>query len=91
MGKNTCAGNEWFRAFLKRQPNLSVLVPEATSLSKSTSFNRQNVSLFDKLHSVFEKHIFEQQNIYNVDESGLTTVQKNLRILPRKTVNKWVK
>uniref|UniRef100_A0A8C2KBF8 HTH psq-type domain-containing protein n=1 Tax=Cyprinus carpio TaxID=7962 RepID=A0A8C2KBF8_CYPCA len=45
---NECslAGRDWFMGFMKRQPSLSIRCPQATSLTRNTSFNRHNVSLF---------------------------------------------
>lgn len=79
------AGEEWFRMFMKRNPELSVRVAQATSLSRATSFNRSNVDAFyDNLATVMERYKFEPQNIYNVDETGITTVQKPDRIVARR-------
>lgn len=38
---NNCAGKDWFRGFMTRNPELSLRTQEATSLSRSTSFIRK--------------------------------------------------
>lgn len=43
---NKRAGLEWIRLFRMRWSSLSLRTPEATSLSRATSFNRHNVTLF---------------------------------------------
>lgn len=61
--------------FMKRQPSLSIRCPQATSLTRNTSFNRRNVSLFyDNLANVLDK--FEGKDIWNMDGTGVTTVQE---------------
>ena len=70
---------------MKRQPSLSVRTPEATSLSRATSFNKVNVGkFFSNYESVLKKHSFEPCSIYNMDETALTTFHKPAKILAEK-------
>lgn len=55
--------------FMKRNSSLAIRTPEATSLSRSTSFNRTNVTdFFNHLERLMKKHNFSPNEIYNVDE-----------------------
>jgi len=82
-----CAGRDWVSGFLRRHPELSFRTPEATSLSRATGFNRVQVhKFFSLLQTVMEANKFEAHRIFNVDETGITTVQKPLPVLSRKGV-----
>jgi len=84
-GINLMAGPDWFTKFLKRNSSLSLRQPEATSLSRAMNFNKANVNLFmDKFQQVLLKYKFEAQHIYNIDETGVTTVQTPSKIVATK-------
>ena len=63
--------------FIKKNRDLSIRTPEPTSLQRATNFNKIIVSLFfDKLAQVRDKYNFTAAQIWNLDETEVTTVQK---------------
>lgn len=69
------AGRKWLRGFLSRNPNITIRTPEPTSLARAGAFNRENIrSFFTSLAEVLDKYNFTPENIYNVDETGMSTV-----------------
>ena len=52
-------------------------MPDATSLSRATSFSVTNVSqFFECFETVICRHAYELRQIWNLDETDLITVQK---------------
>lgn len=81
------AGEFWLRLFRKRYKNdLALRKPEATSLARSTAFNRTNVTLtFNNYKAALEKcPPLPAVNIWNCDETGLSTVHVPPKILATK-------
>lgn len=82
-------GRVWMRGFMVRHPELSVRKPQAISIQKAIGFNADKVEQF---YDLLEKTVFTKddkrknpaQNIYNIDETGLTVVQKTSRTLATK-------
>ena len=69
------AGKSWWLGFKSRH-NLSVCSPEPTSLGLAFPYNKFTVKeFFDNLAKVLNEYKFTAQQIFNVDETGLTTVQ----------------
>ena len=83
--KNQKAGKDWFYGFVKRQQVLALRLPEATSLARSLAFNKPNVEIFfNNLQVALERHAYQPHSICNLDETGITTVQKSPRIVAEK-------
>ena len=90
---NQMAGKDWYYGFIERHPNLSLRKPKATSAARARVFNRVKVEgFFYALDCIFEKYNFDAGNIYNVDETAITTVQllllKNYISWTRRTDNR---
>lgn len=73
------AGLDWVSGFFKRHPELSLRSPEPTSAARAMGFNRAVVSsFFNLLDTLYVKHSFNATRIYNMDETGLTSVPKKI-------------
>ncbi|XP_018318037.1 tigger transposable element-derived protein 6-like [Mycetomoellerius zeteki] len=71
------AGKDWLYLFLKRHPCISLRQSEGTSLNRITAFNKDFIiQFFNNLNEVFQTFKFKPNQIYNMDETGITTVQK---------------
>ncbi|CAH2104619.1 unnamed protein product [Euphydryas editha] len=72
------AGMDWYYSFMARHPEILLRRPEATSLSRITAFNKDETDIFfDNLTQLMVKYRFGSDAIYNVDETGISTVQKS--------------
>lgn len=85
LEENKKAGEVWLKLFMQRHPILSLRLPQATSIARATSFNKMNVAaFFDHYTGVLSKHKLDAKDIWNVDETGITTVQKPDRVIARR-------
>lgn len=83
--ENKMAGRDWYAGFMERHSRLSLRTPEATSLARISSFNKTTVNDFqNKLESLLKKHQFAPEDIFNLDETGVTTVQKVQKVISSK-------
>ena len=68
--------NCWFYSFLKRWPNLKVAKPQKLTTVRAKSASRDTLDKYYKeLGTILTNHNLRDkpQNIYNVDESGVST------------------
>jgi len=76
------ARKDFFLAFKKRSPDLALITPEATSLMRAAGFNKPQADRFFDLLSKLQEHFgFQTSQIYNADETRVSTVHKNDKVL----------
>lgn len=77
--KDQMAGWQWYYGFMLRHKNLSLRTPEQTSLNRVKAFCRENVDLFFRnLDAVKANYPFSPSSIWNMDETGFSTVPSKM-------------
>ena len=86
--KNQEAGSEWLCTFKNKfKETISLRKPEGTILGRATSFNRENVMNFFNIYTdILQRHHFDPSRIYNVDETGVSTVQACPKVFAKRGV-----
>lgn len=70
---------------MARHKNLTLRQPEATSAARALGFSKEKImEFFDCLTKLYDEHNFDPANIYNVNETGLSTVQKPQKVIGKK-------
>lgn len=76
------AGQEWLDGFLRRNKDISLRKPEATSAARAMAFNKPQVQkFFSAYQTLLSANKFPPNRIYNMDESGLSTVHRPQQFL----------
>jgi len=76
------AGKDFFYSFTKKYPDIVLRTPESTSISRAVGFNKPQVDRFyDLLNQLLEKYKFPASRIYNADETGVSNVHKNDKVI----------
>ncbi|CAH1965368.1 unnamed protein product [Acanthoscelides obtectus] len=79
FGNTQTEGRGWLDLFLQRHKILSVRKPTGTSFARARGFNKETVdNFFTLLEKTYENHSFPANRVSNVDETGLTVVQKKV-------------
>lgn len=74
------AGKKWMKLFMARHPSLSFRKPESLSRARIQGFTKEHIkTFFTLLKPELEKIHFNPNKIFNVDETGITTVQHKVR------------
>ena len=80
--REKAATYDWYRAFMRRHPKMTLKAPEGMSIARIMAFNRVNVDVFFKAYtSAVEKYGFQPHQIYNLDESALSMVMKPVKVV----------
>lgn len=87
------AGKDWLRGFCRRHPEIALRQPTSTSIARAVGFNKPQCDrFFSNLTELMQKYGFPPHAIYNMDETGISTVpnktQKVFSTKGKRCVNK---
>jgi hypothetical protein len=86
---NEPAGNKCLRGLRKRHESLSLRKLEAINLTRATSVSRENVKAFlGNSNELMSRHKFPANKIYNLDNTGNSTVHVPPKIICAKGIKK---
>lgn len=89
--KQNTAGDDWYKCFRIRHPEVTLRQPEPTSVARARGFNRPQVErFFNLLEEQIDKHKVDATRIYNVDETGIQTTSNRPPKVLSKTGKKQV-
>ncbi|XP_011858146.1 PREDICTED: tigger transposable element-derived protein 6-like [Vollenhovia emeryi] len=79
------ASMDWVEGFMKRHPNLSLRRLVSTSLGRAAAFNASVVmNFYDLYENIRQLHKYTAANVWNMDESSLSTVHKTKYVVAQK-------
>ncbi|XP_039969680.1 uncharacterized protein LOC120781524 isoform X2 [Bactrocera tryoni] len=82
---NEKAGIDWIQAFMKSNQDLSLRKPQNTSLYRLTVFKKSAVmEFFDNMQHLLKNNSLSPCDIYNLDETGITTVLQSPKVISSK-------
>ena len=80
------AGKDWLSSFMKRHA-LTVRLPQATSILRMVGFNKPKVQEFYNVYQqLLSDRGYKPTSIFNMDETGITTVQKSGKVVAQKGI-----
>ena len=89
---NKLAGKDWLKSFLRRHPDLSIRQPQGTNLSRAVGFNRAKVNEFFGIYKdVLNGHEYLPSKVWNMDETGITSVHQPGKVVASKGVRQVAK
>lgn len=81
------AGKDWFTNFMNRHKELSLRKAQNTSYNRILNFNKKNVeSFYNVLQKVLNDLKLGPGQIFNMDETGLSTVQNSPKVISRRGI-----
>lgn len=85
--ENQMAGNEWFKSFIERNPELSIRQAEGLSVARAKGLSREEVNNFHELLTkvLADNDLLDKpERIYNMDESGVQLNNKPGKVVAKK-------
>ncbi|XP_050298563.1 uncharacterized protein LOC126737631 [Anthonomus grandis grandis] len=80
------AGKKWYYGFMSRHKEISLRQPEKTSMARAAGFSKvRDNKFYELLKKICEEDKLTTTRIFNVDETGCSTVQRQCqKILAKK-------